>query len=67
MTTQSFGIRVGNYMELQTAAEIGRGYSVSPFQAGLVTSKHFTVFVCFINCTVQRPECPLESANRLID
>jgi len=54
-------------MELQIASEFGTGYSVSPFQAGLVTSKYFTVFACFINRTVQRPECPLESANRLID
>jgi hypothetical protein len=51
-------------MELQIAAEVGRGYSISPFQADLVTSKHFTVFACFVNRTVQRPECPLESANR---
>jgi len=63
-TMQSFWIRVGNYMELQTAEEVGRGYSISPFQADLVTSKHFTVSGCFINRTVPRPECPLESANR---
>ena len=54
-------------MKLQIASEYGRGCSFSPFQTCLVTSKHFTVLAWFINCTVQRPECPLESANRLID
>jgi hypothetical protein len=58
---------VGIYVGLQIAGEVGRGYSISPFQAGIVTSKHFTVFVCFINRTSQRAECPLESVNRQVD